>query len=231
MYEPGSESAGEPVPGGAADDAGLDEAGPDGWWLVDPFEEEYAEPTAERLLEVACGREASSGLISTLERIDVDQLSADDAVTVLQQMQRAAAWLAGGLTRAAKPAAKGSSATASIPRRGSRSASQPSQGSMPASRRRAPSRIAPSSASGSPKTIVNPKDARQVCRLSVRASSDSGVDKRDGSRSQGTRVRSPITGTARNANATPAGRNSQPRPMQMARVSMGAKMPPGTPLE
>jgi hypothetical protein len=95
MYESGPESAGEPDPGGAADDAGLGEVGPDGWWRVDPFEEEYAEPTAQRLLEVACGREASSGLLSTLERIDVSHLSADDAVTVLQQMQRFMCYAAG----------------------------------------------------------------------------------------------------------------------------------------
>jgi hypothetical protein len=91
MYESGPESAGEPVPGGAADDAGLD----DDCWRADPFEEEYAEPTAQRLLEVACGREASSGLLTTLERIDVTQLSADDAVTVLQQMQRFMSYAAG----------------------------------------------------------------------------------------------------------------------------------------
>jgi hypothetical protein len=91
MYESGPESDGEPVPGGAADDAGLDDDG----WRADPFEEEYAEPTAQRLLEVACGREASSGLLTTLERIDVTQLSADDAVTVLQQMQRFMSYAAG----------------------------------------------------------------------------------------------------------------------------------------
>jgi hypothetical protein len=91
MYESGPESAGEPDPGAAADRSGLD----DDWSRVDPFEEEYAEPTAQRLLEVACGREASPELIAGLARIDVDELSADDAVTVLQQMQRAAAWLAG----------------------------------------------------------------------------------------------------------------------------------------
>jgi hypothetical protein len=44
---------------------------------------------------VACGREASSGLMSTLERIDVSHLSADDAVTVLQQMQRFMSYAAG----------------------------------------------------------------------------------------------------------------------------------------
>jgi hypothetical protein len=91
MYESGPESAGEPLEGGAADDAGLDDDG----WRADPFEEEYAEPTAQRLLEVACGREASSELLSTLERIDVTQLSADDAVTFLQQAQRVAAYVAG----------------------------------------------------------------------------------------------------------------------------------------
>jgi hypothetical protein len=91
MYESDPESEGEPVPGGAADDAGLDDDG----WRADPFEDEYAEPTAERLLEVACGREASSLLLTNLERIDVTQLSADDAVTVLQQMQRFMSYAAG----------------------------------------------------------------------------------------------------------------------------------------
>jgi hypothetical protein len=96
MYEFGPEPEGDPDPGGAADEAGLDDAGlDDDCWRADPFEEDYAEPTAQRLLEVACGREASSGLLTTLERIDVTQLSADDAVTVLQQAQRVAAYVAG----------------------------------------------------------------------------------------------------------------------------------------
>jgi hypothetical protein len=91
MYESGPDPAGEPDPGGAADEAGLD----DDWLRADPFEEEYAEPTAERLLEVACGREVSPELIAGLARIDVTQLSADDAVTFLQQAQRAAAFVNG----------------------------------------------------------------------------------------------------------------------------------------
>ncbi len=95
MYESDPESEGEPVPGGAADDAGLDESGPDGWWLVDPFEEEYAEPTAERLLEVACEREASPELMVGLARIDLNELSADDALTALQLLQRFGSYVAG----------------------------------------------------------------------------------------------------------------------------------------
>jgi hypothetical protein len=91
MYESDPDFAGEPDPGGAADDAGLD----DDLWRADPFEEEYAEPTAQRLLEVACGREASPELLVGLARIDVKSLSADDAVTVLQQMQRFMSYAAG----------------------------------------------------------------------------------------------------------------------------------------
>jgi hypothetical protein len=91
VYESGPEPAGEPDPGGAADDAGLD----DDLWRADPFEEEYAEPTAQRLLEVACGREASPELMVGLARIDVKSLSADDAVMVLQQMQRFMSYAAG----------------------------------------------------------------------------------------------------------------------------------------
>lgn len=51
--------------------------------------------SASARLRVACDREAGTDLIHDLEAIDITELSADEAITYLQQVQRAAAWFAG----------------------------------------------------------------------------------------------------------------------------------------
>jgi hypothetical protein len=112
MYETRPEPAGEPDPGAAADDAGLDGAWADREWPSDfddldapplPDGEEFVPPTSSEWLESARVAEAGVGQLSSLVDADVADLSADDAVTYLQQVQRASAWLAGfeSQTRAA----------------------------------------------------------------------------------------------------------------------------------
>ena len=54
-----------------------------------------APPTAADLLAHAQGLSAGAGLLTVLEQIEVAALSADEAVTYLQQVQRASAWLSG----------------------------------------------------------------------------------------------------------------------------------------
>jgi hypothetical protein len=54
-----------------------------------------APPTAADLLAYAQGLSAGAGLLAVLEQIEVAALSADEAVTYLQQVQRASAWLSG----------------------------------------------------------------------------------------------------------------------------------------
>ncbi len=56
-------------------------------------------PTAGALLAQACGLEPGSGQLSSLVGVDVSTLSADDAVTALQEMQRFVAYAAGMETR------------------------------------------------------------------------------------------------------------------------------------
>jgi hypothetical protein len=104
MYESGPESAGEPDPGFAADDAGLDGAWADREWPSDfddldapplPDGEEFVPPTSGEWLESARAAEAGVGQLSSLVDVDVADLSADDAVTYLQEAQRAAAFING----------------------------------------------------------------------------------------------------------------------------------------
>jgi hypothetical protein len=81
MYESGPESAGEPVPGAAADRSGLEV-----WWRAHTG---VAQLAALKVLPVG------SASLGRIESIDVDGLSADDAVSVLQELQRFAAHVAG----------------------------------------------------------------------------------------------------------------------------------------
>ncbi len=46
-------------------------------------------------LSMACGRPVDSGLLCDLDRIELAALTADEAVTYLQQVQRFAAYVAG----------------------------------------------------------------------------------------------------------------------------------------
>jgi hypothetical protein len=81
MYESGPEPAGEPVPGAAADRSGLEV-----WWRAHTGTAQLAALKALPVGSASLGR---------IESIDVDGLSADDAVTVLQELQRFAAHVAG----------------------------------------------------------------------------------------------------------------------------------------
>ena len=102
MFDHGFESEGEPEEGVAAgaawpelDDAGL--AVPS-WWEMAERDPEFV-PSAAELLAEACGLEPGAGQLSGLVGVDVTALSADDAVTVLQEMQRFQAYAAGVETR------------------------------------------------------------------------------------------------------------------------------------
>jgi hypothetical protein len=104
MFESCPESAGEPDPGGAADDAGLGDAWADREWPSDfdeqdapplPDGEEFVSPTPVEWLESARAAQAGVGQLSSLVDVDVADLSADDVITALQEAQRAAAWSAG----------------------------------------------------------------------------------------------------------------------------------------
>jgi hypothetical protein len=68
-------------------------------WLAERAQEAAARlrptPSPAELLERAVFAPAGPRLLAALERVEVADLSADDAVTYLQQMQRASAWLAG----------------------------------------------------------------------------------------------------------------------------------------
>ena len=67
-------------------------SGPDEGGVVD--EVEVVVDDAMRL-GMACARPVDSGLLCDLDRIDLDALTADEAVTYLQQVQRFAAYVAG----------------------------------------------------------------------------------------------------------------------------------------
>jgi hypothetical protein len=82
--------------------------GPDETWAdrVCPFDDdqdapplpedvEFVPPSAGEWLATACGQAPGVGQLSSLVDVDVADLSADDAITALQEAQRAAAWLAG----------------------------------------------------------------------------------------------------------------------------------------
>jgi hypothetical protein len=81
MYESGSESAGEPLEGGAADRSGLEV-----WWRAHTGTAQLAALKALPVGSASLGR---------IESIDLDGLSADDAVTVLQELQRFLSYAAG----------------------------------------------------------------------------------------------------------------------------------------
>jgi hypothetical protein len=81
MYESGPEPAGEPVPGGAADRSGLEV-----WWRAHTGTAQLAALKTLRVGSASLGR---------IESIDLDGLSADDAVTLLQELQRFASYVAG----------------------------------------------------------------------------------------------------------------------------------------
>jgi hypothetical protein len=81
MYESSPDPAGEPVPGVAADRSGLEV-----WWRAHTG---IAQLAALKMLPVG------SASLGRIESIDLDGLSADDAVTVLQELQRFAAHVAG----------------------------------------------------------------------------------------------------------------------------------------
>jgi hypothetical protein len=83
----------------------MGEGGPDETWVDRecPFDDdqdappllEVVEPTSREWLTAAQDARAGVGQLSILVDVDVADLSADDAITALQEAQRAAAWLAG----------------------------------------------------------------------------------------------------------------------------------------
>ena len=60
-----------------------------------PEDVELAEPTSHEWLTAACGQAPGVELLDTLGQITVADLDANDAVTYLQQRQRAVSWLSG----------------------------------------------------------------------------------------------------------------------------------------
>jgi hypothetical protein len=115
MYESGSEAprAGRALRAArsVSRPAGFVDLDGDAWvmqvWLAERAQEAAARlrptPSPVEMLERAAFAPAGPPLFAALERVDVADLSADDAVTYLQQVQRASAWLAGfeSQTRAA----------------------------------------------------------------------------------------------------------------------------------
>jgi hypothetical protein len=94
----------DPVPEGGS----LGEGGPDESWVDRecPFDDdqdapplpedvEFAPPSASEWLASACGQAPGVELLDTLGQITVADLDANDAVTYLQQRQRAVSWLSG----------------------------------------------------------------------------------------------------------------------------------------
>jgi len=64
-----------------------------------PEDVEFAWPSAGEWLASACGQVPGVGLLDSLDQIAVDDLDANDAITYLQQRQRAVSWLTGVETR------------------------------------------------------------------------------------------------------------------------------------
>jgi len=100
VYEPGREPVGEPHEGGAAGESWVDRECPfddvDDWDPPPlPEDVEFAEPSAGEWLASACGQAPGVELLGVLGEVWVDDLSADDAVTLLQQMQRFTSYAAG----------------------------------------------------------------------------------------------------------------------------------------
>ncbi len=65
-----------------------------------PEDGDFVRPSSSEWLVSAYGQAPGVGLLDTLGEIVVGELTADEAVTYLQHMQRAVAWLAGAETRA-----------------------------------------------------------------------------------------------------------------------------------
>ena len=103
MFEPDPMPAGEPESGGAGVEGGPNETWVDRACPFDddqyapplPEDVEFVPPSASEWLASACGQRPGVGQLSILVDVDVADLSADDAITALQEAQRAAAWLAG----------------------------------------------------------------------------------------------------------------------------------------
>ena len=98
MFDP--EVPGEPVAAGDADETWVDRVCP--FDDVDdealpplPEDVEFVPPSAGEWLASACVQRPGVGQLSSLVDVDVAGLSADDAITALQEAQRAASWLAG----------------------------------------------------------------------------------------------------------------------------------------
>lgn len=97
MFESTSSPADEPDDGVVEDVAG---------WVVEPHWSELEEcdpgyaPSSEVLLADAVAQPTGIGLVTSLRRIDPARLSVDDAVTLAQQWERVAAWVAGERTQA-----------------------------------------------------------------------------------------------------------------------------------
>ncbi|MFN8171337.1 MAG: DUF222 domain-containing protein [Candidatus Nanopelagicales bacterium] len=100
------------LPDPTPEDGSLGEGGPDEAWVDRecPFDDdqdapplpedvEFAPPSASEWLASACGQAPGVELLDTLGQITVSGLSADDAVTLLQQMQRFTSYAAGVETR------------------------------------------------------------------------------------------------------------------------------------
>ncbi len=87
--------------GGAGADGGPDETWVDRECPFDddadapPEDADVVAPTASEWLESACAQRPGAGLLDTLGEIVLRDVSADEAVTVLQEMQRVAAHVAG----------------------------------------------------------------------------------------------------------------------------------------
>ena len=98
MFDFDPEVPGGPDEGAAADEAWVDRECPfDDDQDAPPLPEdvEFAEPSAGEWLASACGQTPGVELLDTLGQITVADLDANDAVTYLQQRQRAVSWLSG----------------------------------------------------------------------------------------------------------------------------------------
>ncbi len=98
MFESDPELPGSPDEGAPADEAWVDRACPfDDDQDAPPLPEdvEFVEPSAGEWLASACAQRPGGELLESLDRIVVGDLDANDAVTYLQQRQRAVSWLSG----------------------------------------------------------------------------------------------------------------------------------------
>ena len=100
-----SSSLPEPLPNGdepsGAEPSGAEPSGSGDWdwlmdgdWVVDEFDESCPSGDVLQLRDVV-SRPAGAWQLTGLLELDPTVLSADDAITVLQEVQRASAWLAG----------------------------------------------------------------------------------------------------------------------------------------